>query len=315
MASLKAVLEEMGSRLGLPASPGRTVLCGLKDGYPLQLSVRGGNRPALVGIVRYDDPARDAALRQAIEGSTDFAKQLKKKRLVVEGGILVWEHPQPAFSFRGAKAEAVTGEFQRLLDILKAQVPAPPATCRLCPAPLPAPVLVNGIVDRVCNACIQTLRKSASEADRAYEDLPLNLPFALFASAGLGLVGAAAWGGLAIATNSLFWMVAIGIGWLIAWGTVKAAGKGGLVVQALIALFTVLSVLLGQMLFAAHQVNAFAQQKGQTVDWVGFTAATPGILVAMGSDTLFSLGGGLLGAFYAARMASKPKFDVEVERA
>jgi hypothetical protein len=313
MASWKDVLEETGKRLGLPRRPGNPVLYGVKDGYPVQLSVRsdGGG---IAGLIRYDDPARDAAVIQALEKVPDFAKKLKGKLLLIEEGVVGWQFPKALF--RTPKPEAVAGEFERLLDILKAQAPEPPASCRLCKgAQGTPPVLVNGVVDRLCNPCVQTLKKSASEADRAYEDLPLNLPFALFASAGLSLVGAAAWGGLAIATNSMYWMVAIGVGWLIAWGTVKAAGKGGLIVQTLIALFTVLSVLLGQMLFAAQQFNEFAQQKGQTVDWVGFTAATPGILVAMGSDTLFSLGGGLLGAFYAAKMASKPKFDVEVERA
>ena len=38
------------------------------------------------------------------------------------------------------------------------------------------------------------------------------------------------------------------------------------------------------------------------------------MLWASGGDTVFALGGGLIGAYYAARKAAKPKLEVKVEK-
>jgi hypothetical protein len=176
-------------------------------------------------------------------------------------------------------------------------------------------MLVDGVVDRVCPACLQRLTHEAKVASDRYDDLPMNLSLAVPAAAALALVGAVAWAALEIGTNRMYWLAAAGIGILIGWGTTRAAGKGGRPVQVLSAVFTVLSVLLGQLLFVAWHVNQQAKTEGMEIDWSAFAADSPAILKAGGSDTVFALVAGLVGALSAIARASKPKLDVSVERA
>ena len=50
------------------------------------------------------------------------------------------------------------------------------------------------------------------------------------------------------------------------------------------------------------------------MDWPSFFASAPTILWQLGGETLFALGGGLIGAWYAARLAARPKIEVRVEK-
>ena len=80
-------------------------------------------------------------------------------------------------------------------------------------------------------------------------------------------VAALAWAGIAVATNRMFWAVAIGSGALIGYCTSRVVGRGGIAVQGVTGVFTVISVLLGQALFLAWQVHQHAQARGLKVDW------------------------------------------------
>jgi hypothetical protein len=86
------------------------------------------------------------------------------------------------------------------------------------------------------------------------------------------------------------------------------------VVQVLGALATVISVLLGELFLVGYHVQQQARRLGQTVDWPAFFASAPTILWQLGGETLFALGGGLIGAWYAARLAARPTIEVRVEK-
>jgi hypothetical protein len=130
----------------------------------------------------------------------------------------------------------------------------------------------------------------------------------------LAVAGAAAWAGIAIATHRVFWLVAIGVGLAIGWVTTRAAGKAGRAVQILGGVATVISVLLGELFLVAYHLQGQARRGGQQVDWVAFFSAAPSILWQLGGETLFALGGGLIGAWYAARLSARPKIEVRVEK-
>jgi len=174
-------------------------------------------------------------------------------------------------------------------------------------------MLLNDVVDRVCPSCIERLRHDVRRASQQYDDLPLNLPLAVMTAAVTAAVAALAWAGIAVATNRMFWAVAIGSGALIGYCTTRVVGRGGIAVQGVTGVFTVISVLLGQALFLAWQVHKHAQARGLKVDWKVFTAYIPSLLWADTGSTLFALGGGLLGAYYAVKRAAKPKLEVRVE--
>jgi hypothetical protein len=313
MVNLRGTVVEAGARLGLPSVRERGFVVGLKDGYPVQLAAgRAGIRKAVIEIIRYDDPGRDEAVRGAIQGSGE-AGAIKARHLLVENGRVVYEHPKRLFG--SVPADAVASEVEGLLRAVKRVAAPPPASCTLCGGSTGGELVLRyGVVDRVCPSCIERLQQEMKLASARYEDLPMNLPLAVLVAAVLAVVSAVVWAGIAIATNRMFWAIAIGSGLVIGWGATRAAGRGGLPVQVVGALSTVLSVLLGQVFFIAWHVNQHAQSRGWRVDWNAFAALVPGLLWETGEDTLFALGGGVLGAYYAIRRAGQPKLEVGVER-
>jgi len=72
-------------------------------------------------------------------------------------------------------------------------------------------------------------------------------------------------------------------------------------------------VLLGQLIYIGYYVHQQAGKESAVVDWGKFVLAAPNLLINTGTDTLFAIGGGLVGALYAARKAGKPKMEVRVE--
>ena len=315
MASLADTVVEVATRLGLRNVPDRKLAYGTRDGYLVEVACgRDGNAECIVEIVRHGDPGRDGAVREALDRASHAGDGgLKRKKLVVENGVAMHKHPVMFFQKPGA--DAVAGELEALIRGVSLASPAAPARCRLCGSESGAdPVLVNDVVDRVCPACAERLQHEARQASARYDEAPMNLPLAVAAAAVLAVAGAAAWAGIAIATHRVFWLVAVGVGLAIGWTTTKAAGKGGRAVQILGALATVVSMLLGELFLVAYHVQQQARRGGQQVDWAAFAADAPTILWNLGAEALFALGGGLIGAWYAARLAGRPKIEVRVEK-
>ena len=316
MASLADTVAQVGSRLGLKSVPDRKLAYGIRDGYLVEVACgRDGNTECIVEIIRHGDAARDPAVREAIGRSAEVtAKGVKPKRVKVEDGMVVHRHPVIFFQRPGA--DSVADEVDALLHAVQTASPPAPARCRVCGSDSGAePVLLNGVVDRVCPACTERLQHEVRQAMERYDAAPLNLPLAVLTAAVLAGLGAIVWAGLAVATHRVFWFVAIGAGLLIGWGTTMAAGKRALPVQATAAVFTLVSVLLGELLLVGYHLQKQTQHSGQQVDWAAFATAAPNILWRLGGETAFAVGGGLLGAWYATRMAARPKLEARVERA
>jgi hypothetical protein len=71
---------------------------------------------------------------------------------------------------------------------------------------------------------------------------------------------------------------------------------------------------LGVLLAVAHGVHTIAKRESGQVDWGAFFAGGVEILKAAGSDTLFALAAGVVGALVAIGIASKTRHEVKVER-
>jgi carbon starvation protein CstA len=125
------------------------------------------------------------------------------------------------------------------------------------------------MVDRVCQACTDDIKKKSDEAQAAYDAIPVRMSYALITAAVLAVVGAAIWAASIIATQTMYWMIAILIGAGIGWATTKAAGKGARSVQVIVFTATVLSILVGMIFFIGYIVQAEAVKAGQTVNWIG----------------------------------------------
>jgi len=112
-----------------------------------------------------------------------------------------------------------------------------------------------------------------------------------------------------IATNKMWWLLAILTGVMVGYAAMKGAGKGGPVVQAIAAAVTIVSVLAGLLGFIGYQAHQNVTAKGQVIDWSLFLALSPRILIDAGQDSIFSLAGGLFGAVYAVRRIRHPDFS------
>jgi hypothetical protein len=321
MPNLSVTVAEAGRALGLQVTPTtsmplvETMAYGVKDGYPVQLA-RGHDegQECVTTLVRYDAPARDAAVREAVTQSPTLReRKITPGQVHVGEGVLVYRHHRNWF--RSIRPETVTMELDALLTAVKLATTPPAAVCRLCGSTSGStPILLNGVIDRVCPGCIERLQHEAKRAMARYEDQPANLPLAVIVAAGLALVTALGWAGAAIATHRMFWVIAVVGGVLVGWGTTRAAGRCGRPVQAVGVVFTLLGVLLGEILRIGYYVREYVMSRNLTINWMDFVEAVPRLLWAGGSDTLFALGGGVIGAYYAARRAAKPTLEVTVEK-
>jgi len=314
MARILAVVGEASRKLGLRTAQRPDIAYGVKDGYLVQVASGTADGGACaVEIVRYVDSSRDESVRSAVAASEAVARgAIKSRDIQIGDGLAI--HRRRRRLFRSVDAGAVVSDVDALVASIKRACPPPAAACRLCGSTSASePMLLNDVVDRVCPSCIERLRHEVRRASQQYDDLPLNLPLAVSTAAITAAVAALAWAIIAVATNRMFWAVAIGSGALIGYCTTRVVGRGGIAVQGVTGLFTIVSVLVGQALFLAWQVHKHAQARGLVVDWKVFTKYVPSLLWADTGSTLFALGGGLLGAYYAVKKAAKPKLEVRVE--
>jgi len=315
LGAFGAAVLDAGRRLGLGLPPGSKVAFGERDGYLVQLAAGyEGNVECALEVIRYGDATRDAAVRDAVARSPELdGLGIRAKKITIADGVLV--HKRARRLFRSLDPATLAADVEALLRAVKQATAPAPARCRVCGSDSGRePVLINNVVDRVCPACLERMQQDAKRASRAYDERPIRAGSMVLVAAGLALVTAAVWAGIAITTNRMFWLVAIGAGALIGWGTAKAAGRGGRAVQAAGVLFTLVSVLLGQVFFIAWQLQQYARQRGLRVDWNWFATHVPQLLWSTGADTLFALGGGLFGALYAARRAARPRIELDVQR-
>ena len=309
------IVQEVGMSLGLAFQTQEGTMYGMKEGFPTQVLLRTkGRNTLLTAAIRHDDPTMETLKVESLSNAPELGEAgIKKKTLEVADGMLMINFVKGITGF--PKAQEVSRKIEALIRALRSFREPPGLTCRICSrTSVDQPLLINGLVDRVCPSCIERLQAEAMQMESSYEALEMNIPLAVGVSAVLAIVGAAAWAAVIVATDRMFWIVAFGIGALIGKGASKAAGRLGWQIQALSGAFTVLSVLLGLVFYAGYIIREHTLKQGLAFDWVGFLEKTPTILIAMGTDTLFSLGGGLIGAYYASRYAKRPKMEIKVEK-
>jgi len=314
--SMPQIVSQVGAQLGVEVDGRHSALFCMKDGFPIQLSeTRHNNSKSLVGIIRFDDASQTETVQQALRNPAVEQTGLKSKAVKVEDGVVTlrWHSGITGYG----KPQKLANQFASVLSSVKTVVKEPGLRCRQCnSSEVNAPLLINGVVDRLCPACIDLLAQQATAARQAYDAIPVRVPRMLLVTAVASLLGAGVWAGITSATNTMYWLVAIGIGAAIGWSTTKAAGKGGLPVQAVTVAATLASVLIGQCCFVGAMINQYALQQGAEPALLDVALAVPGVLFDGESigDLLFALGGGLIGAMSAAARAAKPKLDVSVER-
>ena len=308
-------LEEAASTLGLGRRGSTGTFYGELEGFPVQLATGlPGRTSQVLALVRFNAEGRAQDVATALNESPDLAALgVVPEDLLSDADSVVIAFP-PSVLIGVRKTNVVEPRVRAVLEVLKRAVPDNGKVCRKCGARGGEPALLEGEVDRLCGNCIEAFEHQTQVAENVYAAYPANLPLGLAASLVTGAAGAALYGAVMIGTNRMFWWVAILTGSCVGWAAVKGAGKATAAIQAMAAVITVVSVLAGLLVFIGYLINKDAEAQGGAVNWLAFLKAAPRLLMASWSNTLFSLVGGLVGAWYAGRWARRPDFTI-VEKA
>lgn len=339
MGELQDRIKEAGRLLGLPPHVNDQSVFGAKGSLGIQMLARQeGNseafvgivrrdipskvvksfsdilrRDAFVGIVRWDIPNKDPLVKERLKGSTALREaKIKPGQIEVAAGAAVYTSAF-TFSLGMPSASQMAQRMQALINEINASVGAISPSCRTCGANNTEPVLLNGIVDRVCAGCIQKAKAEAQDLAAIYKALPIRWIRALAVGTVLAVLGAVVWDAVIIFTDRMYWILAAGIGAVIGWATTKAAGKGSVSIQVMCGLLTFLSIAGGMAILLAAAVLGQSMEN-DSFNSALFKANFLASLAESTGDLIFAIGGGLIGAAVAAQRAGKPSFEVSVEK-
>src|SRR5262249_49614632 len=121
----------------------------------------------------------------------------------------------------------------------------------------------------------------------------------------------AAWALFAAWTGRIYAALAIGIGFLVAWGYKLGAKKLDLIGQISGAVLTLASVVLGEIFFFAWQVKVYKPEVG--VRLAGGVWVFLQVLQESPAEIIFPIFFGAIGAFGAVGVLSKPRFTPKIE--
>lgn len=174
-------------------------------------------------------------------------------------------------------------------------------------------VVVDDLPMMMCSTCQQRLEAEGEMAARAYEMIEIrHLPGAVTAL-GAAVIGGLVWAAIGAITHRIFVIAAIGIGGLVALAYQRAAGRVDAAGRVIAGSFTLLSVMLGEVVLLSWWIGQEHPEIGFRLDvgWYAYVriwAKDPGQeIVAM----LF----GLVGAWFATQALKKPKLVSKVESA
>lgn len=335
---LKDKWNDWAAEWGLTHVPEKGVLrrtegvIGPHGGLLVRIGWGVGRDSLLVTMIRFPKTASSEALRQALIADPTLdalpgkgAARRKMKvapdakqadalgaipEFVLTENTLLWRR-------RIAFAEPKPAEIQSWVDTLCSAIaratPVFEGRCETCgTGSLQQYVLVDGIPMWLCSSCQERLRADGEQADRAYEMSDArHVPGATLAL-GAAVVGAVGWALVSAPTQRIFSAAAIGIGVLVAFAYRKGAGRVDNAGRLIAAGFTVLSVVLGEVLLFTLAVSASHPDVGFRLD-AGWSVYVKAWQTAPGQEAI-SLLFGLIGAWAATRALVRPRLRHTIEQ-
>lgn len=314
MGKLQDRIIEAGQLWGLPPHPNTAHVFGTKDGFAVQMMAgNDGQNETFVGILRWDYPDKDALIQERIAQSHALRDAgVKAKMVKMDTGFLVYTVPF-IFGIGMPTPDQMAQRMQALLNEVKAVAGTGCVSCLVCRNGTVDPVLVDGIVARICGACLQKAQTEITALAEAYESIPTRWVRAVLVGSIAALLGAIIWDAVLLMTQRMFLLLAIFIGAMVGWATTKAAGKGGRGVQTLGGGLTMVA-LLGAMaaLFAVGALGSSIQEGA--INSSLYQESFLKIVKESMGDIAFTLLGSLIGALTAAAKAAKPAFNLAVQK-
>lgn len=231
--------------------------------------------------------------------------------LVVDDSSMLWTRPCP---WRRPSTEQLQGWVDKLMGSLAQNARPFEGRCEQCGASVGERfVMVNGVPVHLCDPCQQALVQKGRAAAEHYEQGEARYALGVLAAGAAAVVGGTLWALISYFTGRMFALVAIGIALLVGFSYRLAAKKMDLAGQAIGVVFTMVGVLIGDVLFYSLLVMKQRPEIGFRPDagvyvFLKLLERSPG-------DILFSMFCGLIGSLYVARMLAKPKFVPKIEPA
>lgn len=184
--------------------------------------------------------------------------------------------------------------------------------CEHCGAPAPRVRLVNGLPTQLCDVDFQKLQAQYGAVSATVQSISTDYAKGiLFGLLGV-VIGSVAWAAILIASGYIFSLAAIAIALLIAFLVMKGAGKPNYALVGVMAVFTLIAILLGTVLWISAEITRLGGpfDLGLALSNLAILAAEdPG---ALGSSIFFGLLGVLMGGSYMIRATRSvtPRFEV-----
>jgi hypothetical protein len=306
-------------------------ITGQHDGLLLQVQWCGENGSMLSVLIRFSAGQDLERVRAALvadasldtlpgKGSARNKTKIEAVKTVYVGavpefvltdGALCWRR---SFVWKSPKPEEVRGWVERLLGALQRAGLRHDPLCEDCrQRSVDNYVLVDGIPVRLCTSCQQARSSAGDMAERSYEMKEANYARGLLFAAGGVVAGALVWAALAVATQRMFALIGIGIGALVAFAYKVGAGKVDVSGRAIAAVLSVVSVILGDVVFVAWMIARERPDIGFNLA-IGL-AASIGMHTENPRDAIFALLCGVGGAWMAVSALQKPQFVPKIEQA
>ena len=291
-----------------------------EKGVTLSMKVRFPRGESLEGLKQAlaDDPALDvlpgkgAARRKTViaHGPAPRLRLGAAPEFRLADGLLEWNRP---FAWRTPKPAQVMAWADALVNAVARAGVRFDGRCEECrTAATGGYVLVNDLPRVLCGSCQQRLIAEGEMAERWYDMQEASY----WRGATLGAVtafgGAAAWAMLAILSDRIWAVAAIGIGALVAWAYQRGAGKVDRMGQVVAGALTFGSIVLGDVSFFAWIVAKQRPDIGYdlTAGWTLYTRVWSRSPIDQAVSLVFAL----VGVWVAARALERQRLAPLIRR-
>lgn len=227
---------------------------GARNGF---IVVMGKEQSSVQVMVRFPENPWEST-RTALENSSTLAVALETEKVddkqltnaSVWRGAVVWNFECSAGKPKPEKVAAVANA---LVEAIKGTVPDFQGKCEECRSvSVNEILLMNRIPVYYCAGCRSKVQAEGDQAARDHKPIEPNLFRGILYGGAAAVFGAVAWGGVAYASGGIvsdLTYLAAPMGYLVGWEVMKGAGRINLPTKAAMVVLTVLSVVMGDVLF------------------------------------------------------------------
>lgn len=275
-----------------------TIYYGEVHSFPIQVIYFQGQQHTIQFFMHFvpEDQAEQFK-KELIDFFSKKELKFEQKKLAIEDGKLVYTFEKKLVG--NLSAVQKTEILNQILEVANQLGLKPPSECEKCKSAKSKSLLINGVISQICDDCVVELEEKHHSDSRKYINMQVNYPLAFLTGLVTCLVGAFLWSALIIWTNKMYAMIAILNGIIVGFSMLYMAGKNTRPVLVGITVFTLLSVLIGNIFYYGYLMHAEAEAQSGIVDWMEFLKVLPEIMIENYDDTLFAGIFGIVGGLGA----------------